>query len=178
MKHKLWLVVIIFNGLFVWQSILQASVQNVKDNASEDKYSTSNIFEIWPSYFDEILERNWSDLIHFRLLGAFPRVNVQEMENQYLVEVDLPGARKNDITVKFVDDSLEISGEVKSKHENQKNKYLRFERINGKFLRVISLSRNTDKDKVTAELKDGVLSIAILKLSERVVHQDKLIVIK
>ncbi|NLC27771.1 MAG: Hsp20/alpha crystallin family protein [Campylobacteraceae bacterium] len=96
-----------------------------------------------------------------------PTVNTREDDNAYYVEVDLPGVKKEDITVDIKKDSLTISGERKYKEEINEESYYKSESFFGRFQRSFSLPESIDEDAITAKCEDGVLEVVIPKISPK-----------
>lgn len=92
-----------------------------------------------------------------------PRWNIVESESAYEVSVDLPGMQSDEVDIQLQDGVLKISGEKKMELEDQEKKYHRVERWHGKFDRSIALPQDVDYDNVSAEFKDGVLTVAVPK---------------
>lgn len=100
-----------------------------------------------------------------RTLTAFtPSVNTREGEFAYHVEVDLPGVKKEDITVNVQDNTLTISGERNAKEEVKEEDYYKVESQYGKFERSFTLPEGVDSEDIHAESQDGVLEVVIPKL--------------
>jgi HSP20 family protein len=95
-----------------------------------------------------------------------------EEEGRWCVEVDLPGVAQDDIEVTFEKNVLTIAAERKVP-EDRKPRHE--ERAYGKFQRQISLPESVDSNSIEAELKDGVLHLALAKRPET---QPKKIAIK
>jgi len=92
-----------------------------------------------------------------------PAVNTREADDAYYVEVDLPGVKKEDISIDVKDNVLTISGERKVEEERKEDEFYRVESFYGKFERSFSLPEDVDADKIEAEAKDGVLTVKIPK---------------
>lgn len=129
------------------------------------------------SNVDELMSRRWPDLFDAGLASYAPRMNIQESANSYHIEAELPGVKKEDVQVVLKDDHLVISGEKKSIKEDQKDQYRRIERSHGSFYRTVSIPRDVDRDKITAELVDGVLRVDIVKIKDSP-HSIKKILLK
>jgi HSP20 family protein len=100
-----------------------------------------------------------------------PSVDVFEDGGTIVVKADLPGLTKDELAVKLIDNSLEISGEKRSEERVDRRDYLRLERTYGKFSRTLRLPEGLDADKVKATFADGVLEITIPKVEDkRMVH--------
>lgn len=171
-------LVLIFLVVCIWPSFSTADTRKPKNKAPLVEKKMDTLRDIWPPSFDELLDHRLPDLVDLRVASYFPRMNIQESENSYHVEAEVPGVKKEEIEIKLKDDYLVISGEKKSMHEETKNQYRRIERASGSFYRAVSIPRNIDKDKVTAELKDGILKVDIAKSKNGPESVEKKILIK
>lgn len=97
--------------------------------------------------------------------SRFPRVNIYENDDEYVVSAELPGVDKNDVSIILKDNSLKISGEIKKDKNKKDNAHLE-ERHEGNFERNILLNEKVDADKINAELKNGILLVKIPKSPE------------
>jgi HSP20 family protein len=95
-----------------------------------------------------------------------PPVDIVERENEFVINVDLPGLERKDIHVGVENSSLSISGERPLSEANETERSHREERPCGTFKRVFSLPRTVDAAKVKAEYRDGVLSVRVPKAEE------------
>ncbi|HEY8454742.1 MAG TPA: Hsp20/alpha crystallin family protein [Actinopolymorphaceae bacterium] len=84
-------------------------------------------------------------------------VDVEETDEGYIVEVDLPGVSKNDVTVDYRDNQLIIRGEIKEREHT--GRLRRRSRRTGSFDYAVTLPGDVDEDKIEASLADGVLTI-------------------
>lgn len=99
-------------------------------------------------------------------IGWEPRADVHETDDAYKVEFDLPGIDKNDVKVKFEENTLTVSGERKSETKSDENNYHRVERAYGSFCRSVRLPKNVNSQKINASFKNGVLEITLPKAEE------------
>lgn len=96
--------------------------------------------------------------------GRFnPKVDVAEDEREMEVTAELPGLTDDDIEVTLTENALTLKGEKKEEREEKDKNYHRIERSSGSFHRVIPLSAEVNRDKVTASFKKGVLRITLPK---------------
>ncbi len=95
-----------------------------------------------------------------------PVVNTREADDAYYIEVELPGVKKEDISIDVNDDTLTISGERKVKEEHKEDNFYKVESVYGKFERSFSLPEDVDTDKIEATSKNGVLEIKIPKVQK------------
>jgi len=91
-----------------------------------------------------------------------PAVDIEETDTSYVLEADLPGVKKDDVTVEITNNVLSIHGELK---ERERVGVLRHKtRRTGEFDYRLTLPSDIDAEKVAATLNDGVLHIEIGKL--------------
>ncbi len=118
-----------------------------------------------PSIFNDFFDNEWLE----RANTTAPAINVIESDQSFKVEVAAPGMTKDDFNIRLDEDAnLVIAMEKKkeNKEEKKEGKYLRREFSYAKFQQTMVLPDNVDKDKITAKVEQGVLSIEIPKLSE------------
>ncbi|MBN2870765.1 MAG: Hsp20/alpha crystallin family protein [Campylobacterales bacterium] len=96
-----------------------------------------------------------------------PSVNTREGEFAYHIDVDLPGVKKEDISVKIDNNILTLKGERKSKEEVKEENYYKMESSFGCFTRSFTIPDNVDTENVHAENRDGVLEITLPKKEKK-----------
>lgn len=99
-----------------------------------------------------------------RVTAFTPLVDVHESEEDYLVKVDLPGVRADDVSVEVNDNVLSISG---SRGADETGQAQLVERPYGSFVRTLTLPQGVDSDSIDAGYQDGVLELRIPKPAER-----------
>ncbi len=99
------------------------------------------------------------------VVSWYPHVDVAELEDKFILTVELPGVAKDDINVEFEKDMLRISGERKREAPTDGN-YLHNERFYGKFMRSFTVNIPVDADKIEATFKNGLLTLVIPKAEE------------
>ena len=92
-----------------------------------------------------------------------PLVDITEDDKEYLIKAELPEVRKEDVKVTVESGVLAISGERKFEKEEKDKRYHRIERSYGSFTRSFNLPDDADDGKVSAEFKDGVLTVRLAK---------------
>ena len=102
----------------------------------------------------------WGELVPQRS-GFTPLADVEETDDHYLIEVELPGVDKKDVDISVAGRRLTISGERKEKE--RVGILRRRTRSVGRFEYDIQLPGDIDEDGVTASLADGVLSVRVPK---------------
>lgn len=114
--------------------------------------------------------------------GTFlPTVDVSETDKEIRIVAELPGVERKDIDVTLVGNQLTIKGEKRSEHEEKGEKdeksgrqYHRVERSFGSFQRTMSLPYDIDPSAISADFKDGVLTLTAAKPAEAVAKARKI----
>jgi HSP20 family protein len=96
--------------------------------------------------------------------GWSPFVDLEDTDDAYVVEAELPGVTRENVNIEFVDNELNITGEIKERE--RKGTVRRRSRRTGRFDYRVSLPDHVDADKIEANLADGVLAVRVPK-SER-----------
>ena len=124
------------------------------------KYNNQN----WlPSMFNDFFDNDWM----LKANATAPAINVIESDNDYKVEVAAPGMTKEDFNIHLSEDNeLVISMEKKSENKEEdktKRKYLRREFSYSKFQQALILPDDVEKERISANVTDGVLTIELPK---------------
>lgn len=90
-----------------------------------------------------------------------PEVEVFQKNNELTIKADLPGLRKDEVSVELTDDAVTILGERKREHEEEHEGVYRSERSYGSFYRVIPLPEGAITEQANASFRDGVLEITM-----------------
>jgi HSP20 family protein len=117
--------------------------------------------------FDRFFSRDLMDGEEYLQTSQWsPSMDISENKDEFVVSAELPGMSKNDIQVTFVDGSLKIEGERHKEKEDKNVNYHRVERVHGKFCRSFQLPTAIQQNKISAEFKDGILTIRLPKAEE------------
>ena len=92
-----------------------------------------------------------------------PAVDVKETDSEFLMEVELPGLSEKDVEVKLDNNLLTISSSKEDKKEEKKNGYIMRERRSSSFARSFVLPEGIDREKISAEFKNGILNLSFPK---------------
>jgi len=92
-----------------------------------------------------------------------PAVDMSETDAAYVVTVELPGVKREDVSIEIAEDVLSIHGEKKSEREEKNERHRCVERSFGSFSRAFTLPANVAADRIKASFRDGVLTIDIPK---------------
>lgn len=116
-----------------------------------------------PSIFNDFFDNDWM----VKANATAPAINVLESDTDYKVEVAAPGMTKEDFNIHLSEDNeLVISMEKKNKTKEENNnnrKYLRREFSYSKFEQALVLPDDVEKDKISANVTDGVLTVDLPK---------------
>jgi len=119
--------------------------------------------------FDRLFDSFFNTEEEETSLAAFsPSVDIMEKEKEFLITAELPGIKKDDIKMNIRDNVLTVSGEKKQEKKTEKDNFHRTERVYGSFQRSFRLPDSADQENISAEFKDGVLSVTIPKLKESI----------
>lgn len=126
--------------------------------------SRRNYNQEWlPSIFNDFFDNDWM----VRTNTTAPAINVIESDNDYKVEVAAAGMTKDDFNIHLSEDNeLVISMEKKSENkeeDKQNKKYLRREFSYAKFEQSLVLPDDVEKDRISANVTNGVLTIDLPK---------------
>jgi len=116
--------------------------------------------------FDHLWNRMYEGFSDDVLGWNTPAVDVRETEEDYVVEMDLPGRTEKDLDVEVKDNVLTISSRKEEAKESKKNGYLLRERRESSFTRSFRLPEGVDAGKIQAAFKNGVLELHVPKAPE------------
>ena len=111
-----------------------------------------SVFGRWPRLSNDGDRAGWS-----------PSVDISETDTEYLLKVQLPAVKREDVHVTYDDGMLTISGERKQEKEEKGEKFHRIESFHGAFSRSFSLPEAIDAGTIRAEAKDGVITVHVPK---------------
>ena len=95
-----------------------------------------------------------------------PVTDVSEIEDAYVVRMDLPGLSREDVTVTFDNGQLQIAGERRGLQREATEQFHRIERWQGRFFRALTFGPNVAPDRIEASFTDGVLTVTVPKREE------------
>jgi HSP20 family protein len=129
---------------------------------------------MFPSLMNEILRPDWfGGVDNFK--DSVPAANVKETESEFVLELAIPGRKKEDFNVEIDNDILTISSEVKSEENKEDEGYTRREFTFSSFKRVFSLPETISLEKINATYEDGILKFVLPKKEEALPKPKRLI---
>lgn len=101
------------------------------------------------------------------------RCDVKEKEEAYLLEAELPGFEKENITMDCTENMLVITAKQNTEQENKENGYLRRERRFGTYTRSFDIT-GIAQEQITANYNNGILSVMLPKKAEEIPEKHRI----
>ncbi len=112
----------------------------------------------------DVLDDVFNDSFFTKRESSIMKTDIIEKGNNYILKIDLPGYKKEDIKLELKDDYLTISATLSSSEDdsNEKENYIHKERFYGKCSRTFYVGNISEED-IKASFKDGILNITFPK---------------
>lgn len=129
-------------------------------------------FEMWKE-MDKMMDEFWGARHIGRPMHAMaelgkriprlPALDIIDAGDEYHLDIEMPGIKKEDVKIEVTDRTIEISAEtVKEDHKEGKS-YMWRERHAGRFHRIVPLPRDVQAERIDAEMEHGVLKVILPK---------------
>ena len=132
-----------------------------------------------PSIFDDMFKTDWlGGTTNVNNIGvSIPAVNIKESDDNFMVEVAVPGMKKDQFNIELDNDMLTISSQEKDEKETnlEDGKFTRREFSYKSFKRAFSLPETVDSEQIAATYENGVLFITLPKREEAKVQAKRMI---
>ena len=128
----------------------------VKFNNGQKAYGVNPFLN---DVFDTILHGD-------KLVTRVPAVNIAETENEFHIELAVPGLKKEDFKISLDKNVLSVSAEKKVENVDESKKYSKREYSYNSFVRSFTLPETADQAKIDAQYNDGVLTLSVAKKEE------------
>ena len=131
--------------------------------------------------FDDFMRPSKAVRSNFMTQSTVMKTDIKELDKAYQLDVELPGVKKENVTVELNDGALEIKvvSEVNNDEKDEKGKYLRRERFYGSCSRSFYVGEDVKEEDIKAKFDNGVLTITVPKVeAQPKVEQKKLISIE
>ena len=130
-------------------------------------FSWSNLDRTFDDFRREF-EKSLAAFPNFPGFKTMPHVSslscdIVDEGDKYVIKAEMPGVKKDEIKLNVFDNSLEISAQHKEEEEEKKKNYLKKERSEISYYRVLPLPEKVVSDKTQAKLTDGILNITLQK---------------
>jgi HSP20 family protein len=102
----------------------------------------------------------------FEPMAFAPDFEVKETKDAYLLRADVPGVKEADLQINLVGNRLTIGGKREVEKEETYETFYTSERTYGSFVRTFTMPDGIDVEHLRADLRDGVLTVAMPKLPE------------
>jgi HSP20 family protein len=114
---------------------------------------------LWPS--EHLIERMFPIVPTVEV--RVPQVDLEDRGKDFRLVAEMPGFKKEDVSIQVADDAVEIEGLVGWKYDDKTKEYICKERECESFYRMITLPEEVKTDNIEANLKDGVLEVVLPK---------------
>ena len=119
------------------------------------------------SLFNSIFNDVFDTPAMCRTTTVAPRVDIEENENSYTLEMELPGRTEKDVNIELDQDNLTIASskteQKEEKEEKKAGKYILKERRTSSFERRFVLPKDVDTENISADFKNGILTVYLQK---------------
>ncbi|NVN92674.1 MAG: Hsp20/alpha crystallin family protein [Desulfuromonadales bacterium] len=147
----------------------EVSIIGPKSGRTRDLQSYTSPFEDMERLFDDFLHRrffapSWVPRLKFpELTDVSTSIDMFEEGGELIIKAEMPGLKKDEISIDFSGDVITISGEKKAEEKTERKDFYRVERSFGSFNRKIRLPVEIQVDKAQASYTDGLLEIRMPK---------------
>ena len=97
--------------------------------------------------------------------GTYPKVDVSDEVDKLIIEAEVPGLTKEQVSVEIDNGTLRIKGVKQDVHDTSLKKYVHKELKRSSFCRSFGIGNNINKDKLDAKFENGVLKIVLPKVT-------------
>ena len=138
-----------------------------------------------PSIFgDNLFDNFMNDMFpaterkSFTAMPSIMKTDIKETEDQYVLSVELPGFKKEDVKLHLKDGYLNISASAQSEDEEKDGKFLRRERYTGSMTRSFYVGEDLSEEDVKARFGNGILTLSLPKEAPKKIEEPKYIAIE
>jgi len=124
-------------------------------------YPTPSVNRMYNNLFEDFFGSFDPDA--YESVDWSPRMDVEENENEFVLNVEVPGLNKKDIDISVKENVITISGEKKARESKKESTCYMNEIRYGKFARSFRLPGNVDVDKIKGTWNEGILTVEIPK---------------
>lgn len=123
-----------------------------------------NSFDLFDDFFDEgLFNKKEKNMM---------KTDIRELKDKYVIDIDLPGFKKENINISLNNGYLNISAKNSTEINEEEEKYVHQERFYGECSRNFYVGDNIKEEDISAEFKDGILKIDIPKKNEEEEKQE------
>ncbi|RAJ16160.1 Hsp20/alpha crystallin family protein [Olleya aquimaris] len=135
------------------------------DNSKDSKLNT---FTSLSSWMDDLFSRNLGNefMSNFNTGMTLPAVNIKNSNDEFIVEMAVPGLKKSDFDINLDEKVLTISAETQNQNEEEHQNFTRREFGYSSFKRTFTLPETVETEKINAKYHDGILEVHLPKREE------------
>jgi HSP20 family protein len=137
------------------------STMERRAKTTPERWEPTSDLEQFNERMRRMLEQTFGALAPSDRDAWMPLVDIEEQDDAYLLEADLPGVKRGNVTIEQIGNELVINGEFKERE--RKGVVRRQTRQTGRFAYRVTLPEQVDAEKIEAKLNDGVLAIRVPK---------------
>ncbi len=130
------------------------------------KFNNGHKNHVVNPFFSDVYNLLNDSVLSDRFAVRTPAVNIAETENEFEVELAVPGLKKEDFKINLEKNVLTISAEKKAEEVNENKKFSKREYSYSSFTRSFTLPQSADQNKIEADYTDGILKLTIAKKEE------------
>jgi HSP20 family protein len=123
----------------------------------------NNAHPFFNDVFDSLLNDSF---LSDKLVSRVPAVNIAENDNEFHIELAVPGLKKEDFKINLDKNILTVSAEKKTENTAETKKYSKREYSYNSFVRSFTLPDSVDHSKIEADYTDGILKLTVAKREE------------
>lgn len=118
-------------------------------------------------FFNDVFDSILNDtFLSDKLANRTPAVNISENENEFQIELAVPGLKKEDFKINLGKNVLSVSAEKKAEESVETKKFSKHEFSYNSFVRSFTLPDTADHSKIEADYTDGILKLSVAKREE------------
>ena len=148
-------------------SLLFVSILNAKDLSSDPFEEIQKLQTQIDKIFSEFHKKMMKDDVFANFKGLSlnkePLMDLKDLKDHYEIKVDIPGVDKNGINISVKNGLLKIEAKREESKDINKSNFIKKERFFSNYVRVISIPKDADTDKLKTSYKNGVLRVDIPK---------------
>ncbi|GGA97460.1 Hsp20/alpha crystallin family protein [Mucilaginibacter rubeus] len=118
-------------------------------------------------FFSDVFDSLINDsFLSDKLIARVPAANIAETENEFHVELAVPGLKKEDFKINLDKNVLSVAAEKKAENVEEGKKFSKREYSYNSFVRSFTLPESADQSKIEADYTDGILKLTVAKREE------------
>jgi HSP20 family protein len=130
------------------------------------KFNNGHKNQVVNPFFSDVYNLLNDSVLSDKFAVRTPAVNIAETENEFEVELAVPGLKKEDFKINLEKNVLTVSAEKKAEEVNENKKFSKREYSYSSFTRSFTLPQSADQNKIEADYTDGILKLTIAKKEE------------